>query len=84
MGGGGGQEAIGRLQITFANLFSYLTDKKETIFMGLYERKLKKRVVQLMRIEDRLTHFYKIVFNPDYAELHTTTSPQQQPNISRL
>lgn len=52
-------------------IFDYLTDKRENIFINFYERKLKKRVVKLLAIEERLTHFYKIIFNPDYAITHS-------------
>lgn len=31
-----------------------------------------------MRIEDRLTHFFKLIFNPDYAELHAHSASTQQ------
>lgn len=48
--GSGGQEAIVRLQNNFTNIFNYLTEKNESIFINLYERKLKKRVTRLMQI----------------------------------
>jgi hypothetical protein len=32
---------------------------------------MKKRVVKLLAIEEKLTHFYKIIFNPDYAITHS-------------
>ena len=45
--------------------------------MALHARKLKKRAADLLRIEDRLTHFFKLIFNPDYAEQHAPAASQQ-------
>jgi hypothetical protein len=66
--GSSSQEIIAKLQNSFTNIFTYLTDKNETIFLSFYEKKLKKRVAKLFQIEDKLTHFFKIIFNPDYAD----------------
>jgi len=62
-------DRVVEIQTIFNRVLSYLTDAKETIFINLYDRKLKKRVVTLFSIDDRLTYIYKIQFNPDYAEL---------------
>lgn len=62
------EDKIIYLQDVFNNIFAYLTDNKETVFTNLYERKLKKRVYKLTQIENKLTHLYKIKFNPDYAQ----------------
>jgi hypothetical protein len=63
------------IQNNFTSIFNYLTDHKETIFLKLYPRKLNKRVAALCAIEDRLTHFYKLKFNSDYALQFTPSQP---------
>lgn len=79
-----GQQAIVRLQNNFTSIFNYLTEQKESIFINLYERKLKKRVAKLFQIEDKLTHFFKIIFNPDYAEMQARERQNPQPKENRL
>lgn len=46
--------------------------------MALHARKLKKRAADLLRIEERLTHFFKLIFNPDYAEQHALPASSQR------